>query len=127
MVYEGQPSDSLSIGRGRELRLVPGDYIVLLAGTHDCLNRQAAFPSRLRVTPMHVKRRWALGPRVGGNLSLLMVAPGTSCAIDVEGAMLFVEEVHEPAYRIGRMMTHLGHEPCRDMGGDFGPGPGSIR
>ncbi|HEX2204250.1 MAG TPA: LD-carboxypeptidase [Longimicrobium sp.] len=49
----------------------------------------------------------AEGPLVGGNLSLVASTLGTAYAIDAEGALLFLEEVGEPAYRVDRMLTQL--------------------
>jgi len=49
----------------------------------------------------------AEGPLVGGNLALLASTVGTEWAVDARGAILFVEEVSEPAYRLDRMLTQL--------------------
>lgn len=47
------------------------------------------------------------GPLVGGSLSLLCATIGTPWAPRLEGAILLLEEVGEPSYRIDRMLTHL--------------------
>ncbi len=47
------------------------------------------------------------GPFLGGCLSLLASSAGTPWAIDLSGALLFLEDVAEPAYRIDRMLTQL--------------------
>jgi muramoyltetrapeptide carboxypeptidase len=47
------------------------------------------------------------GPLIGGNLALLCALLGTPYAPDWDGAVLFVEEVGEPAYRIDRMLSQL--------------------
>jgi muramoyltetrapeptide carboxypeptidase len=49
----------------------------------------------------------ATGRLVGGCLSSLVALLGTSYAIQTEGAVLFLEDVAEPPYRIDRMLTHL--------------------
>jgi muramoyltetrapeptide carboxypeptidase len=49
----------------------------------------------------------AEGPLVGGNLSLLAATVGTPYAIRPEGAILFLEEVGEPAYRVDRLLSQL--------------------
>jgi muramoyltetrapeptide carboxypeptidase len=49
----------------------------------------------------------AEGPLVGGNLSLVAATLGTPYAIQPEGALLFLEEVGEPAYRVDRLLTQL--------------------
>ena len=49
----------------------------------------------------------AEGRLVGGNLSLVASTLGTPYAIDAAGALLFLEEVGEPAYRVDRMLTQL--------------------
>lgn len=48
------------------------------------------------------------GPLVGGCLSLLTATLGTPWAVRTAGALLFVEDVSEPLYRLDRMLTHLG-------------------
>lgn len=47
------------------------------------------------------------GPLLGGCLSLLVSTLGTGFAPDLAGALLFLEDVDEPRYRIDRMLTHL--------------------
>jgi muramoyltetrapeptide carboxypeptidase len=49
----------------------------------------------------------AEGRLVGGNLSLVAGTLGTPYAIRAEGAILFLEEVGEHAYRIDRLLTQL--------------------
>lgn len=72
------------------------------------------------------------GPLLGGCLSLLVSTLGTPWAPSLEGAVLFLEDVGEPLYRLDRMLTHLrlsgsltairalifGHLGCLDA-----PGP----
>ncbi len=47
------------------------------------------------------------GPLVGGCLSLLTATLGTAWAIDARGAVLFLEDVNEPFYRVDRMLQQL--------------------
>jgi muramoyltetrapeptide carboxypeptidase len=49
----------------------------------------------------------AHGPLVGGNLALLAALAGTPYAPDYRGALLLLEDVGEPLYRIDRMLTQL--------------------
>jgi len=49
----------------------------------------------------------ASGPVVGGNLCLLAATCGTPFQVDTSGAILVLEEVGEPAYRVDRMLTQL--------------------
>jgi muramoyltetrapeptide carboxypeptidase len=49
----------------------------------------------------------AQGRLVGGNLALLAALAGTPFAPDYGGALLALEDVGEPAYRIDRMLTQL--------------------
>jgi muramoyltetrapeptide carboxypeptidase len=49
----------------------------------------------------------AEGPLVGGCLSLLAALAGTPWEFDYEGALLFLEEVGEEAYRVDRMLGTL--------------------
>lgn len=49
----------------------------------------------------------ASGPLVGGNLTVLAHLLGTRDAPRFDGAILFLEEVGEEAYRVDRLLTHL--------------------
>lgn len=49
----------------------------------------------------------ASGRLVGGNLSLLGATLGTPAEVDTQDAILFIEDVNEPLYRIDRLLTHL--------------------
>ena len=49
----------------------------------------------------------ATGPLVGGNLALLCALLGTPYAPRVDGAILVIEDVSEPLYRIDRMLRQL--------------------
>jgi muramoyltetrapeptide carboxypeptidase len=49
----------------------------------------------------------AEGPLVGGNLSLVQCLVGTAHLPDLEGAVLFLEDVGEDLYRVDRMLAHL--------------------
>ena len=54
-----------------------------------------------------LRRGAAAGPLLGGCLSLLTATLGTPWFPDLAGAVVFWEDVNEPAYRIDRMLTHL--------------------
>lgn len=49
----------------------------------------------------------AEGPLLGGNLAMMAAMCGTRLQPDTRGAILFLEDVGEPAYRIDRMITQL--------------------
>jgi muramoyltetrapeptide carboxypeptidase len=49
----------------------------------------------------------AEGPLAGGNLTLLQCLAGTNYFPDLEGAILFLEDVGEDLYRVDRMLAHL--------------------
>jgi muramoyltetrapeptide carboxypeptidase len=49
----------------------------------------------------------ATGPLVGGNLSLLAATVGTPYQVRSRGAILFMEEVGEPVYRVDRLLSQL--------------------
>jgi muramoyltetrapeptide carboxypeptidase len=49
----------------------------------------------------------ACGPLAGGNLSVLCHLAGTPFFPELEGAILFLEDIGEPGYRVDRMLTHL--------------------
>jgi muramoyltetrapeptide carboxypeptidase len=47
------------------------------------------------------------GRLVGGNLTLLTNGLGTPYQVNADGAILLIEEVEEPAFKINLMLTHL--------------------
>jgi muramoyltetrapeptide carboxypeptidase len=49
----------------------------------------------------------AEGPLIGGNLTLLHCLIGTRWFPDLDGALLFLEDVGEELYAIDRMLAHL--------------------
>jgi muramoyltetrapeptide carboxypeptidase len=49
----------------------------------------------------------AHGRLLGGNLSMIAATMGTPYEIEAEGAILFIEDINEPLYRIDRLLTHL--------------------
>lgn len=49
----------------------------------------------------------ATGRLIGGNLSVLTGLVGSPYLPDMRGAILFLEDVGEPPYRVDRMITHL--------------------
>lgn len=49
----------------------------------------------------------ASGELVGGNLTVLASLVGTPYLPDLRGCLLFLEDVHEPVYRIDRALTQL--------------------
>jgi len=49
----------------------------------------------------------AEGPLFGGNLSLIQCLLGTPFFPDLDGAILFLEDVGEEIYRVDRMLAHL--------------------
>jgi len=49
----------------------------------------------------------AEGPLIGGNLSLLQVLVGTRWLPEMDGALLFLEDVGEDLYRVDRALSHL--------------------
>ncbi|MBP0005246.1 MAG: LD-carboxypeptidase [Cyanobacteria bacterium SBC] len=64
--------------------------------------------------PMQTRYRWqtitsgtARGRLFGGNLSVLSAIVGSPYVPNLDGGILFLEDVGEDIYRIDRMMTHL--------------------
>ena len=51
----------------------------------------------------------AEGKLIGGNLSVLSSIIGTPYMPGFNDSLLFIEEINEPAYRIDRMLSHLGN------------------
>src|SRR5690606_32639251 len=57
--------------------------------------------------PITVVGGTATGRLVGGNLALLAATVGTSAGLAATGAILVIEGVGDPLYRVDRMLTHL--------------------
>ncbi len=54
-----------------------------------------------------VRHGRASGRSVGGNLAVLTALMGTPFEVDLEGTILFLEDVCEPRYRLDRMLTQV--------------------
>jgi muramoyltetrapeptide carboxypeptidase len=70
------------------------DPVVLVARDHE------------ESSPVRGRRR-ATGILLGGNLCLLSASVGTVDMPDLHGAILLLEEVAEPPYKVDRMLVHL--------------------
>ncbi|HEX6500652.1 MAG TPA: LD-carboxypeptidase [Micromonosporaceae bacterium] len=57
--------------------------------------------------PVRVPGPPVRGTVLGGNLSLLTSSVGTPDLPDLTGAILLIEDVEEPPYKVDRMLTHL--------------------
>ncbi len=60
-----------------------------------------------KITCSVLREGEAQGEIIGGCLSSLVTTVGTPYEPDLQGKVLFVEDVDEPPYRIDRMLTHL--------------------
>ncbi|WP_312932806.1 LD-carboxypeptidase [Pseudomonas sp.] len=49
----------------------------------------------------------ASGVLLGGNLSMLGATMGTVAEVELDGSILFIEDVNEPLYRVDRLLTQL--------------------
>ena len=81
----------------RSLRaaLMTTDPVVLSAVT-----TEETYPVRVPGPP-------TAGTVIGGNLCLIAATIGTRDMPDLHGAILLIEDVNEPPYKIDRMLTHL--------------------
>jgi muramoyltetrapeptide carboxypeptidase len=66
------------------------------------------YPTEMPCAVPPLRPGTARGPLLGGCLSLLTATLGTPWAPDLEGGVVFFEDVNEPPYRVDRMLTHLG-------------------
>lgn len=62
-------------------------------------------PSSWPLTTLHGGQ--AQGRLTGGNLTMIGASLGTPWAVDTEGAILFIEDVNEPLFRIDRTLNQL--------------------
>jgi muramoyltetrapeptide carboxypeptidase len=77
--------------RARIRALLAGDPVPRLAG------RTLVGPEQFRVS----------GPLVGGNLCVLASLCGTPWALEAAGAIVLLEEIAEPPYKVDRLLTQL--------------------
>jgi muramoyltetrapeptide carboxypeptidase len=71
-------------------------------------------PARLQV----LREGRGRGPLIGGNLTSLAHLLGTPHGLNWQGAILFLEDIGEPPYRIDRLLTHLERAGClRELAG----------
>ncbi|MEU5721552.1 LD-carboxypeptidase [Micromonospora sp. NPDC047738] len=73
--------------------------------------------------PVRVPGR-AEGRLLGGNLCLITASIGTPDMPDLTGAVLLIEEVQEPPYKVDRMLTHLRR--CGALAGIAGVAVGQF-
>jgi muramoyltetrapeptide carboxypeptidase len=57
--------------------------------------------------PVAIRPGRATGRLLGGTLSVLVTTLGTPYAPDLDGAIVFLEDVHEWPYRLDRLLTQL--------------------
>ncbi len=77
--------------------------ICALGALKNCLFRRAKI--RLQGKTLHPGE--ARGPLLGGNLTSLVSLVGTPWFPDLEGKILFLEEINEDLYRVDRLLTQL--------------------
>ncbi len=75
----------------------------MLAGRQDL--EPLAWPEGYQPAP--IRPGQASGVLLGGNLATLLSLLGTRFLPNLEGAVVFLEEIDEPAYKIDRMLTQL--------------------
>ncbi len=64
--------------------------------------------------PVCIRPGRVRGRLVGGCLSVLVTTLGTPWAPDFDGAVVFLEDVHEWPYRLDRLLTHVRQAGCLD-------------
>ncbi|MBA1290822.1 S66 peptidase family protein [Pseudomonas japonica] len=87
-------------------RLAPTETLLLQMlrgelGEGDCIHHPLDWP----LTTLHPGV--AEGRLVGGNLTMIGASLGTPWPIDTDGAVLFIEDVNEPLFRIDRTLNQL--------------------
>ena len=77
-----------------------------------------ALPRDDDAPPVVLRGGTAEGRLIGGNLAMLAATLGTPYQVDASGAILAIEDVGEPPYRIDRLLTQLRLAGVlRDVGG----------
>ena len=77
------------------------------------------------ITAKPLQKGRGKGRLIGGNLSLIISSIGTPWQLNAKGAILFIEDVSEPPYRIDRMIQQLRYTGVLEqisglILGDFG-------
>jgi muramoyltetrapeptide carboxypeptidase len=90
--------------------LMTTDPVVLSA-----LQDQETYPVRIPGPPV-------TGTLLGGNLCLIAATVGTRDLPDLAGAILLIEDVNEPPYKVDRMLTHLRRSGALDGVAGFAVG-----
>lgn len=95
------------------LQVIHGPVVTSLAtddrATIDALYLALVSPEleRTLTDPVVLRGGHATGTLVGGNLTTLAHLTGTEYQPDLNGCILFIEDVSEAPYRIDRMLSHL--------------------
>jgi muramoyltetrapeptide carboxypeptidase len=109
----------LALWRGARLATVHGPGAAWLDERTPAVSAGSLRAALMSTDPVVVKRDpaeetaavtvpgTASGTLVGGNLCLLAASVGTPDLADLTGAILLLEEVGEPPYKVDRMLTHL--------------------
>ena len=79
--------------------------LVTCQNKHDLSDRNSLTQTEFRTQTIVPGR--AQGRLLGGNLTILTSLLGSPYVPDMDGAILFCEDVHEEPYRIDRMVTQL--------------------
>lgn len=109
----------LALWRGARLATVHGPGAAWTEERTPALSAESLRSAMMTTDPIVVKRDpeeltapvsvpgVVRGPLLGGNLCLLTSSIGTQDLPDLTGAILLLEEVEEPPYKVDRMLTHL--------------------
>ena len=82
----------------------------ILTISHDSLLIQTAYQNnkaKEEFTPYVIKEGIVNGELAGGNLALIVSLMGTPFEIDLEGKLLFIEDIGEAPYKVDRMLSQL--------------------
>jgi muramoyltetrapeptide carboxypeptidase len=116
----------LALWRGARLATVHGPGAAWIDERTPAVSAQSLRTAIMTSEPVVVKRDpaeetgpvsvpgAARGPLLGGNLCLLVSSIGTPDMPDLTGAILLLEEVEEPPYKVDRMLTHLRRSGALD-------------
>ncbi len=83
---------------------------------NDCLNTLSRpISANIKIKGLEILRpAEAEGRLVGGNLTCLLSLLGTPYEPDWQNAILLLEDINEPAYKVDRMLTQLQQAGCLD-------------
>lgn len=86
------------------------NFLEVFTNSHESLIIKSILPNNYKKDEYKtyvIENGIAKGELAGGNLALIVALMGTPFEIDIEGKLLFIEDIGEAPYKVDRMLTQL--------------------